>query len=219
MSGIACERCAAPMALADATCHQCGAPASQAGAALAWRKKGVALEKQGELARAGQAFQSALALDDKDEIAHQLFIANLGKQGLLFEAADYYKKRLEADPSDAMALKQQGIIKLSADFLSQPAPVMKSLAPPNIIERWLAPSPWKIALNVLSLLLCLGMAVASAMHGPAASGGPSVMSMAGVGDLQGLPDMDSMLFDTHAWSLSAGLNGLILNFMYRSKKP
>jgi hypothetical protein len=206
------------MALADASCLQCGAPAPQAGAALAWRKKGIALEKQGELARAGQAFQSALALDDADEIAHQLFIANLGKQGLLFEAADFYKRRLEADPSDAMALKQQGVIKLSADFLSQPAPVLKSLGPPNLIERWLAPSPWKIAVNALSLLACLGMAVVSALHGHGA-GGASVMSMAGVGDLQGLPDVDSMLYDVNAWSLSAGLNGLILFFMYRNRKP
>ena len=213
MSGIVCERCAAPMALADTACHACGAPAPQAGAALAWRKKGIALEKQGELARAGQAFQSALALDDADEIAHQLFIANLGKQGLLPQATAFYQQRLQANPEDAMALKQLGVVKLSADFLSQPPPQAKSAGPANALERWLAPSSWKVGMALLSLAASVAMAVASAFHVSGSVPGAD----AGLAGLT--PDMEGMIFNVNGWSLNCGLNLVWLYLMYRNKKP
>lgn len=188
--------------------------------ALAWRKLGVWLESRAAaeskpelLARAGQAFKTALSLDDSNEVLHQLFIANWGKQGLFSKARDYYQARLSADPGDAMAQKQLNVIRLSADFLAMAPP-----APPkearSTLERWLEPRPWKVGLAGLTCLGSLAMAVVSKFHeaGPLVKLDPSDLGPGG------LPiNIDALMFDQGLWYFQAALSALAIFFMYRSK--
>jgi tetratricopeptide (TPR) repeat protein len=197
---------------------QSGLPAPQN--VTSWRKLGVWLEKLANeegrpelLPRAGQAFKSALELDDSDDIAHQLFIANASKQGLLGLASEHYQKRLQADPQDAVALKQLNVIKLSADFLAKPAPVAAKREPLNPIERWLKPRPWKVGTVSLNLLMCLGMAVVSAFHDNGMTQPPSELSAMVGGGI----NMDTYLFDVNVWTIQAALSALVLYLMYRNR--
>lgn len=263
MSGLSCQKCAAPMAMADKLCSQCGAPAPAGAAALllaqraeqayaagrleeavaqlqgaiitglpleqlalAWRKLGVWLEKAGGemgrpdmTARAGEAFKSAFGLNDADAIAHQLFIANRAKLGLLGQASEFYKKRLELDGQDAVAQKQLAVIKLSADFLAAPRPVAAAMAP-TTLEKWLKPRPWKVAMAGSTFLSSVGamfyMALGHAQALPAATSAAS--DDLGAAAAAAMPaSVDAMIHDPAIWAFQAGLSGLALYFMYRNR--
>jgi len=190
---------------------------------LAWRKLGVWLEKEASesgkaelLARAGQAFKTALSLNDADEMAHQLFIANWGKQGLMSQARDYYQARLQADAADAVALKQLNVIKLSADFLAMRPPSPAPIEPQNALERWLKPSPWKVGMAGLTLVSSVVMVVVSLLHAPATAA--PLGDLAGFGASVPMPiSLESILYDPGAWALQGGFSALLLYFMYRSR--
>jgi tetratricopeptide (TPR) repeat protein len=189
-----------------------------------WRKLGLWLEKlalEGEqaqlLARAGQAFSSGLNEDDSDEIAHQLFIANLARQGKIGEAKARYQRRLDADPGDAMAQKQLGVIRLSADFLAAPPKVSLNLPPRGVIERWLQPKGWKLSLAISTLASSLVMLLISLTHSP---GAPGASAMSGLMDSSAIPvQFDDFLFDPWSWAFQGALSALALYFMYRNRKP
>lgn len=213
MTVMTCEKCGNALAPADAVCSRCGEACVQR--PLVLRRLGIRLESESQWARAGQAFQSALALDDSDEIAHQLFIANRAKQGLLSEAKKYYESRLLSNSADAMASKQLNVIKLSADFLASSSPLAAVRQPKNALERWVQPSPLKIGLAALALLVSGVMIIVSLLHSPA----PQVLSAAEDMDLHLMVPVsaDSLLYDTTLWSLQAGLSALGLFYMYRNR--
>lgn len=239
------------MALADALCASCGAPAPKGraaqamlekadalhsqgslpeaarmleralqswpepGSALNWRKLGVWREKMGQAAQAGAAFKAALDLDDGDEMAHQLFISNLGRQGRGLEALAHYKARLEKNPGDEMAARQVNIIRLSADFLSQAPPTL-ALHEPTRVERWLKPTPLKVSLLLANAGLCLAIMVKIMLTLPAqsalgaAEGAPAVLEPATF--------LADTFNDPWVWAFQAALSFTALAIMYWSRK-
>jgi hypothetical protein len=219
---VSCEKCGTALAPAEAHCSTCGAPAPQQKSAVTLRQQGIRMEKEASetgrpelLARAGQAFLSAVGQDDSDAIAHQLFIANAARQGKLSLATEYYQKRLAANTSDEVAQKQLQVIRLSADFLAKPPPALSKPLPGNPLERWLKPRPWKVGAVGLNLLICLAMAVVSAFHDK-----DQVPIPGDLGSMLGsaMPvNLDAFLYDVNVWVLQAALSALVLYLMYRNR--
>jgi tetratricopeptide (TPR) repeat protein len=185
--------------------------------ALARRKQGVWLEKlaaeEGNPllhSKAGEAYLASLELDFKDAITHQLFIAHWAGQGLVTRAAEYYKKRLEADPENAEARRQLELVKLSSDLAA--APIKSSLdLPKTLVEKWLEPRPWKLFMAFLTLFGSLAMVVLSLRQRPASSTDPLEGNFAPMID-------SSALMDPYLWGLQAALAALALVFMHRHRK-
>jgi tetratricopeptide (TPR) repeat protein len=191
----------------------------------AWRKYGVWQEKLAAaghpemLPRAGEAFKQALALNDSDELLHQLYIANMGRQGKLMEAKAYYQDRLAKNPDDALAQRQLTVIKLSAEFLLSPPKVSFAMPPRTIIERWLEPKPWKVLSVGSTLALSIVMVAVCLMHG--GSSGTSVASPDGIQSLvgsTGLPfNVTDILLDPWSWAMQGAFSALALFMMYRNR--
>jgi hypothetical protein len=116
-----------------------------------WRKKGGWLRRAAEaepqqLDGAEAAFEQARRLDDSDEMSHQLWIDLLVQRGQGEKARDFYKARLEKDPADAVAQRQLTVLRLAADFKTQPRPktiLDERQEPRGALWKMIAPSPWK----------------------------------------------------------------------------
>jgi tetratricopeptide (TPR) repeat protein len=122
---------------------------------LAWRKLGVWHEKRHSqdpkpefLASAENSYFKALSLDDADDLAHQLFIACLGKQGQTLRAVTFYQQRFAKNPEDVVAQKHLNAIKLAGDIKAAPRPAELHFDEGGMfgrqIRKLLKPSPWKV---------------------------------------------------------------------------
>jgi hypothetical protein len=195
MAGLTCIRCQAPMALADATCLACGAPADSGQLAKAWLDTGRGLER-GTLRSsepgkaAADAFSKAVSLDPGLDAAHQLLIANLCRRGLGLEAVSLYKALAAEEPEQP---RWQGYLKtarLGAEFQANPVKV----ALPEVrihkgilarsIDWLLAPSALNLGLAGVSVLLPLGLGI-YLLFKPAASAPSSAVA--------GPPDAGALL--------------------------
>jgi tetratricopeptide (TPR) repeat protein len=139
-----------------------------------WRKKGVWLRKGAEtqpqlLEGAEVALTKALHLDDTDDLSHQIWIDLLVQRGLADKARAWYKQRLEADPEDGMAKRQMAVLRLAADFKTQPRPQSQldlEPEPHGYLWKMVAPTAWKIWSIGLSGVFSLIIAINGALSGP-----------------------------------------------------
>jgi tetratricopeptide (TPR) repeat protein len=144
-----------------------------------WRKKGVWLRKAAEsqpqhLDGAEAALTEALHLDDKDDLSHQIWIDLLVQRGLADKARTWYKQRLEKDPEDEVAKRQTTVLRLAADFKTQPRPqstLDQDTEPQGLLWKMVVPTPaktWTIGLSgIFSLIIALNGAFGGANAAPA----------------------------------------------------
>jgi hypothetical protein len=162
------------MALADPACPQCGQKPDPLARARAWQAQGLELQRRvGDAGpalqvQASEAFSRSLELDPANETVHQLWIASLNAQGRGAEALAYYRRRLEAVPEDALALRMQKVATLSLQFTANPVKVEAvAVRPTGLFARMLAwaltPGSTTLGIAASSLLLSLGLLVAGLM--------------------------------------------------------
>ncbi len=142
-----------------------------------WRKKGVWLRKAAVeqpllLDAAEAALAEALRLDDADELSHQVWIDLLVQRDYAEKARAWYQQRLQLNPDDAVAKKQMLVLKLAADFKSQPRPKSQldvTVEPTNFLWRSVVPTPLKTWVIGLGGLPSLWIALRGYLSGPAAA--------------------------------------------------
>jgi tetratricopeptide (TPR) repeat protein len=158
-----------------------GAPPDEA--KRLWRKRSIWLQKNGDprqLDEAEACLQRSMELDDADELGHQLWIDLLKQRGHLDRAKAVYQKRLEANPTDAVAAKQLGVIRSVADFLTVAPPKLdfRDDRKPSTLERWIRPTPKKMLTAGVVLLSALAGMLWGLFSGPA---GPDATAAAAAG--------------------------------------
>lgn len=128
-------------------------------ARLLWRKRGGWLIRSGRpelLDAAESAMAESLRLDDSDDLSHQLWIDILSRRGLLDKAKAWYAQRLQLNPDDVMAQRQQQIIRLSADFKAAPLPTLSiPESREGLFIRAFKPNAGKMITAALVLLFTL----------------------------------------------------------------
>lgn len=128
-------------------------------AKLFWRKRGSWLLRARDeslLDGAEAALAESLRLDDADDLSHQLWIDLLAKRGHLEKAKAWYAQRLQLNPDDVMAQRQQQIIRLSADFKAAPLPTLSiPESREGLFIRAFKPNAGKMITAALVLLFTL----------------------------------------------------------------
>lgn len=185
-----------------------------------WLKKlGLWLEKEpapGDEEKAEAAFLRARELEDKDELAHQLWINHLVRRGLDGRAEKYYQERLGKDALDSVASRQLSVLKLAREFKAQPVKVTLDLGTPHgFFAKALTPTPMKIMVvgvntvfsGVLTLLFFFTQPGEQAV---------SELDPA----LQGLGPALSLGPLTHptSWAVSTLLSGVLWGWMWRNRR-
>jgi tetratricopeptide (TPR) repeat protein len=142
-----------------------------------WRKKGVWLRKAAAtqpqyLDGAEEALTKALHLDDLDDLSHQIWIDLLVQRGFADKARAWYKQRLELNPEDAVAKRQQAVLRLAADFKVQPRPqssLDQAEEPHGFLWKMVVPSRGKTWTIGLSGIFSLVIALNGFLNGPPAA--------------------------------------------------
>ncbi|HXC64565.1 MAG TPA: hypothetical protein VNZ67_09405 [bacterium] len=147
-----------------------------------WRKRAIWLQKGGDARQMDEAeacLQKSVELDDADDLGHHLWIDLLKQRGHLDRAKAYYQKRLEANPEDAVAKRQLGVIRSVADFLTQAPPKLdlEGDRKPSTLEKWIRPTPKKMLIAGATVLMSLG----GMLWGLFNSAGPETVAAAGSG--------------------------------------
>jgi tetratricopeptide (TPR) repeat protein len=155
-----------------------------------WRKRAIWLQKGGDprqLDEAETCLQRSVELDDADDLGHHLWIDLLKQRGHLDRAKAVYQKRLDADPEDAVAKRQLGVIRSLADFLTVGPPKVdfQGGRKPSTLERWIRPTPKKMLTAGVVLLSALagmlwGLFAAPADPGAAAAAGGGLSDAAAI---------------------------------------
>jgi hypothetical protein len=119
---------------------------------------------------AEEALTRSLHLDDLDDLSHQIWIDLLVQRGSADKARAWYQQRLQTDPEDAVAKKQMAILRLAADFKTQPLPKTSldlEPEPKGYLWKMVVPTPWKIWMVGLSGIFSLVIALNGFLSGPA----------------------------------------------------
>jgi hypothetical protein len=179
-----------------------------------WRKKGVWLRKASQaqpqwLDGAEAALAESLRLDDHDDLSHQIWIDLLVQRNYAEKARLWYRQRLELNPEDAMAKRQLAILKLAADFKSQPPqrPSSETLEPDSLLWRLILPTSGKAWTLGFNGLFCSAMLFHSIFSGPAAPAAaapvdPDISSAVDASSL-GMGELFKSFDDPWAWGIQA----------------
>ncbi len=200
-----------------------------------WYKLGFALDKLsaargderlGE--EAAQAFQKSLEMDDSNDLAHQMWIANLARRGQVHLAISRYQKRLNENPGDARAEKFRTVASLSMQFKNSPVKVRlkgdKIDKKRGMLGLILNPSPMNLTIAIVSFIGSLVPAVYSLFrsHHASATSGSSLSKLgldAGSQMAAGI-DMGSMmniLNSPKALWISALTSGVYLALLWKAR--
>jgi tetratricopeptide (TPR) repeat protein len=194
-----------------------GSDLEVAEAKLLWRRRGTWLLRSGRadyLDAAEAALAESLRLDDGDDLSHQLWIDLLTRRGHLDRAKQWYARRLELNPDDAMARRQQQIIRLSEDFKNTPPPTLElETKHPGFFAKLLKPSKGKLvgaalgAVGSLAQLLWIWMDDGLDGSGDPGSGVVEMASIAKLAKDPWLPFLQLVVLGTYlfwAWKRRRG---------------
>lgn len=184
-----------------------------------WRKKASWLRRatpsqEAWLDQAEAALAEALRLDDNDDLSHQVWIDLLVQRGLADKAKAWYQQRLQLNPEDAMAKRQMAVLRLAADFKTQPVVVKRDPnagEPTNFLWKLVVPNPYKMGMMGLNAVFSLVMLLRSLASGPAGPEGAPPMAdqdMATIANAAsgGLADLFKSLDDPWSWGIQVILS-------------